>query len=130
MVPNGGHSKKSWLGGIMMLKTIPELLDEVAPNVRCIKALSAAIERGENKGLLIDVREPEEHFAKPAVGAINIPRGLLEMKLMEIEKDPMRPIYLHCATSARAILSAEPLVRVGYTKVSVITCKIDEIQNI
>ena len=112
-----------------MLKTIPELLHEAALHVRCVKALSAAIERDENKGLLIDVREPAEHLAKPAVGAINIPRGLLEMKLMEIEKDPKRPIYLHCATSARAILSAEQLARVGYTNVSVITCNMDEIQN-
>ena len=111
-----------------MLKTVPELLSEAALNVRCINALTAATERSENKGLLIDVREPAEHLAKPAVGAINIPRGLLEMKLMEIEKDPKRAIYLHCATSARAILSAEQLARVGYTNVSVITCDMDKIQ--
>jgi rhodanese-related sulfurtransferase len=112
-----------------MLKTIPELLNEAELNVRCVTALLAANERSKNKGLLIDVREPAEHLAKPAAGAINIPRGLLEMKLMEIEKDPERPIYLHCASSARAILSAEQLARVGYTNVSVITCNMDEIHN-
>ncbi|MFT6953805.1 MAG: phage shock protein E [Glaciecola sp.] len=113
----------------MMLKTIPELLHEAATNVRCISASVAASELKENHGLLIDVREPSEHIAKGAVGAINIPRGLLEMKLMEIEKDPLRAIYLHCATSARAILSAEQLARVGYQKVSVITCNMDVIQQ-
>jgi rhodanese-related sulfurtransferase len=112
-----------------MLKTIPELLHEAASNVRCISAELAASERRENKGLLIDVREPAEHLAKGAVGAINIPRGLVEMKLMEIEKDPKRPIYLHCATSARAILAAEQLARVGYDNVSVITCDMDSIQK-
>jgi phage shock protein E len=112
-----------------MLKTMPELLHDAAQNIRRVTALSASIERSANKGLLIDVREPTEHLAKSAAGAINIPRGLLEMKLMEIEKDPKRPIYLHCATSARAILSAEQLARVGYTNVSVITCNMDEIQN-
>jgi phage shock protein E len=113
----------------MMLKTIPELLNEARKNVRCISARVAANELKENNGLLIDVREPSEHIAKGAVGAINIPRGLLEMKLMEIEKDPPRAIYLHCATSARAILSAEQLARIGYQEVSVITCDMDTIQQ-
>ena len=112
-----------------MLKTIPELLQEAAVNVRRISAEVATTERDENNGLLIDVREPAEHLAKAAIGAINIPRGLLEMKLMEIEKDPKRPIYLHCASSARAILAAEQLARVGYSNVSVITCDLDKILN-
>lgn len=112
-----------------MLKTIPELLQEASKNVRRISAEQANSEMEKNKGLMIDVREPSEHLAKAAVGAINIPRGLLEMKIMEIEKDPERPIYLHCATSARATLSAEQLARVGYTQVSVITCDVDTIKN-
>jgi rhodanese-related sulfurtransferase len=112
-----------------MLITIPELLLKAATNVRCISASVAANELKENHGLLIDVREPAEHIAKRAVAAINIPRGLLEMKLLEIEKEPLRAIYLHCATSARAILSAEQLTRIGYQKVSVITCDMDTIQQ-
>lgn len=112
-----------------MLKTIPELLQEASKNVRRISAEQANSEMEKNKGLMIDVREPSEHLAKAAVGAISIPRGLLEMKIMEIEKDPERPIYLHCATSARATLSAEQLARVGYTQVSVITCDVDTIKN-
>jgi len=113
-----------------MLKTIPELLQEASKNVRRISAEEAAKELDKNKGLIIDVREPSEHLAKAAVGAINIPRGLLEMKLMEIEKDPERAIYLHCATSARATLAAEQLARVGYSNVSVITCDVDTIKNV
>jgi phage shock protein E len=112
-----------------MLKTIPELLHEAKKNVRCISASVAASEIKENHGLLVDVREPSEHQEKSAVGAINIPRGLLEMKLIESEKDPLRAIYLHCATSARAILSAEQLSRIGYQKVSAITCNMDIIQQ-
>nr|WP_136251821.1 rhodanese-like domain-containing protein [Ningiella ruwaisensis] len=112
-----------------MLRAIPDLISEVKAKIRCISAEEAAKERENNKGLLIDVREPAEHSAKPANGAINIPRGLLEMKLMEIEKDPDKPIYLHCASSARAALSAEQLARVGYTNVSVITCSVEEIQK-
>ena len=112
-----------------MLKTVPQLLQEAALGVRCISAAIASSELDENKGLMIDVREPAEHQDKSAAGSINIPRGLLEMKLMEIEPDPTRPIYLHCASSARAILSAEQLARVGYNNVSVITCDVDTIQK-
>jgi rhodanese-related sulfurtransferase len=113
-----------------MLKPMSELLQQARQNVQLITAQKAAEELKQNKGLLIDVRESAEHFAAPAVGAINIPRGVLEMKIMEIEKDPERPIYLHCASSLRATLAAEQLARVGYTNVSVITCKMDEIQKI
>jgi phage shock protein E len=112
-----------------MLKTIPQLLQEASRDIRCVSATLAASEIEQNHGLLIDVREPTEHLAKGAVGAINIPRGLVEMKMMEIEKDPERAIYLHCATSARAILAAEQLARVGYRNVTVITCDMDAIQD-
>ena len=110
-----------------MLTPIPYLLKIITPNQRRIDAEQAKKELEQNKGLLIDVREPAEHATKAAIGAINIPRGLLEMKLMEIEKDAARPIYLHCASGARATLSAEALTRVGYENVTVITCKAEQI---
>ena len=112
-----------------MLLSVGDLIKQVKQHIRCIDAQTAASEREINHGLLIDVREPAEHLAKPALGAINIPRGLLEMKMLELEKDPTKPIYLHCATSARAALGAEQLKRVGYENVSVITCNMDEIQR-
>lgn len=112
-----------------MLKTIPELLQDAGKNVRRVSVEQAKAELDENKGLVIDVREPAEHQTNGAVGAINIPRGLLEMKTMEIEKDPARPIYLHCATSARAVLSAEQLLRIGYTNINVITCDVETIKK-
>jgi phage shock protein E len=110
-----------------MLKTLPQLLEQAKQNVQLLTAKKAAQEITQNKGLLIDVRESAEHFATPAIGAINIPRGVLEMKILEIEKDPERPIYLHCASSLRATLAAEQLARMGYTNVSVISCKMDEV---
>lgn len=110
-----------------MLTPITEILAELRQKLRCIDAKSAVAELATNKGLLIDVREPAEHLIKAAIGAINIPRGLIEMKLMEVEKDPSRPIYLHCASSARALLSAEQIKRVGYENVSVISCNVDDV---
>ncbi|MEO2269011.1 rhodanese-like domain-containing protein [Pseudoalteromonas pernae] len=113
-----------------MLTPIPDLLKTITPNQRRIDAHQAKAELTENNGLLIDVREPAEHATKAATGAINIPRGVLEMKLMEIEKDEARPIYLHCASSVRATLAAEQLTRIGYKNVTVISCKADDVCSV
>ena len=113
----------------MSLLSVPELLSKASERVRKVDAQTAKSELNENKGLLVDVREPAEHLNRPANGAINIPRGLLEMKMLEIEKSAVRPIYLHCATAARATLAAEQLMRIGYENVSVITCDMDEITS-
>ena len=113
-----------------MLTSIPDLLKILTPKKRRIDAAQAKQELEQNKGLLIDGREPAEHANVAAVGAINIPRGLLEMKLMEIEKDAARPIYLHCASGARATLGAEALTRVGYENVTVITCNATQVSEV
>lgn len=113
-----------------MLKTIQQLLEDINPRLRTVNASTAAIERESNKGWLIDVREPAEHLVSPAVGAINIPRGVIEMKMIELVQDPDYPLYLHCASSARARLAAEQLMRIGYKNVSVITCAVPTIQDV
>jgi len=110
-----------------MLKTIPQLIQEIRPNIRCLSAAEAKVERDENKGLLVDVREPAEAAERPTSGSINIPRGVLEMKLSQSHPNPETTIYVHCATGARASLSAEQLIRIGYTNVTVITCNLETI---
>ena len=50
------------------------------------------------------------------------------MRLVEMEKDAKRPIYLHCATAGRATLAAEQLARVGYENVTCISCKFEIIK--
>jgi rhodanese-related sulfurtransferase len=110
-----------------MLKSIPDLIQEIRPNIRCISAKEAKQEMSNNGGIIIDVREPMEVAENPTPGAINIPRGLLEMKLTSLHPHEETPIYVHCATGARATLSAEQLIRIGYKHVSVITCDIETI---
>lgn len=110
-----------------MLMTVPELVSQAAQTVTCISAAEAKQLIAEQNGLLIDVREPAEHSAKSAAGAINIPRGLLEMKLPELEKDAHRAIFVHCAAGGRATLAAEQLQRIGYQKVYAIRCKADDV---
>jgi len=113
-----------------MLTPVQDVLKTVRPNQRCISSEQAKQEIQDNEGVLIDVREPQEHAQKAATGAVSVPRGLLEFKLPEIVKDAAKPIYVHCATGGRAVFAAEQLTRIGYQNVTVITCKADDICNI
>lgn len=111
-----------------MLTTLPELIASARTALRCLDAESAVHEIRDHGGTIIDVREPVEVSANPAPHSINIPRGILEMKVMDVITDADHPLYVHCATGGRATLAAEQLQRLGYTRVSVITCPIDVVR--
>lgn len=110
-----------------MLKPIPELVAAICADIRVITAAQAALEMAENNGVTIDVREPSEVSEKPAPNSINIPRGVLEMKMSQAYPNSEQPIYIHCASGARAALSAEQLQRIGYCHVTAISCGIDDV---
>ncbi|MDO6567672.1 rhodanese-like domain-containing protein [Alteromonas sp. 1_MG-2023] len=110
-----------------MLIDIPTRLANIAFPLRCITAKEATQEISSNHGLLIDVREPAEATSSPVPAAINIPRGVLEMKVLEKCKDAKFPIYIHCASGIRAKLAAEQLMSMGYENISVVTCSISDI---
>ncbi|MEP4149158.1 MAG: rhodanese-like domain-containing protein [Halioglobus sp.] len=110
-----------------MLKTVPELVAEARAQLRCVNSASAVQELRGNNGTIVDVREMVEVEHLNAPHSINIPRGVLEMKIGEAIADENHPIYLHCATGGRATLAAEQLVKMGYRNVSVITCPIDKV---
>ncbi len=68
--------------------------------------------------LVIDVRETPETARGRIPGAVLLPRGLLEGGIEEIAPDPDAEIVLYCAGGNRSALSADNLVRMGYTRVS------------
>jgi phage shock protein E len=111
-----------------MLKSLPELVAEARAGLRCLDAATAHEEMLENQGLVIDVREPVEVNDLSMPLSINLPRGILEMKIAELTPDADRPLYLHCATGGRATFAAEQLQRMGYTRVTVITCPVDQVK--
>jgi rhodanese-related sulfurtransferase len=112
-----------------MLKTIPEVIAQARESLTIMNADEAVVLAQQKNGVIIDVREPSEYAQKSAEGAINIPRGLLEMKMLQLYPNETQAIFLHCATGARAIFSAEQLKRVGYLNVAVITSSLDDICN-
>ncbi|MCX2979697.1 rhodanese-like domain-containing protein [Halieaceae bacterium IMCC14734] len=111
-----------------MLKTIPELVAEASDGLRCISAEEAFRECGGNSGHVIDVREPGEVDLHPVSGSLHIPRGVLEMKVLELSQDPQTPIYIHCASGVRARLAAAQLMHMGFTQVAAISCNIEQVK--
>jgi rhodanese-related sulfurtransferase len=95
------------------------------PTVTCAEAAKRI--REEPDLVLLDVREPEEHARGSVPGAVNVPRGLLEMKVGTIAPDGDRPILIHCAGGGRAALAAKTLQEMGYRKVVAVDGAFDEL---
>jgi rhodanese-related sulfurtransferase len=112
-----------------MLTPLPELIASARAGLRCLDAATAMTELQLTGGQLIDVREAAEREALPVPGSVNIPRGILEMKVTELVPRADQPVYLHCATGGRASMAGEQLQRMGYTSVTVITCPVEVIRE-
>ncbi|QFU24255.1 rhodanese-like domain-containing protein [Shewanella eurypsychrophilus] len=110
-----------------MLKKVAELITEAKQTIHCVTAQEAAEKCRLMQGVLIDVRESSEVAQQATKGAIAIPRGVLEMKMLALYPDAEQAIFVHCASGVRACLAAEQLVRIGYKNVWAISCKIDAI---
>ena len=85
-----------------MLLTLPELITNARASLRCLDAETAMGEIQATAGTIIDVREPIEVESLAAPNSINIPRGILEMKILDVVTEEDHPIYLHCATGGWA----------------------------
>lgn len=81
-----------------------------------VSASEAAIERAD---VLIDIRDADEFQAGHLPGAINIPRGRLELELAGRTSlaDPGVHIVLYSNQGDRAALAAATLVDMGYAQV-------------
>ena len=87
---------------------------------------SAALDRGEIK-LVLDVRERNEFDRAHLPGAVNLPRGMLELRadpaspvtLPALSDDLSGRVLVYCtkAPSARSVLAAQTLASMGYENV-------------
>jgi rhodanese-related sulfurtransferase len=112
----------------------PESVDEVVGAVKksiTLVDMEAFKKVVENKGdaVIIDVREPEEFASGHVPGSINIPRGLAEFKIWKMvagypeKQDTSKKIYVYCAISGRAALTAKALKDVGFKDVTAVNMK-------
>ena len=67
--------------------------------------------------LVVDVREQDEVDQGAISGSVHIPRGYLEMRIEEAERDRDRPVVLYCAGGARSAFAAQALQVMGYRDV-------------
>lgn len=112
----------------MSLKSLQDIVAETKASLHCLTPEAAAqVLKDDPDALIIDVREPGEVAEKQARGTVNIPRGVLEMKITQYTTDPDRPIYLHCASGGRAALAATALQQMGFNKVSILDTSCDEL---
>lgn len=76
--------------------------------------------------LIIDVREPDEFAAMHIMGALNVPRGILESAcewdyeetVPELVLARERPVVVVCRSGYRSVLAAYNMARLGYLQVA------------
>ncbi|QDU34421.1 Thiosulfate sulfurtransferase GlpE [Poriferisphaera corsica] len=78
----------------------------------------------EDGMLIVDVREPDEFVRGHVKGAVNLPRGVIEMRLEKecfggnaSEADLWRPVVLYCGGGHRSILAGKMLREQGFERV-------------
>ncbi len=104
--------------------TMKSLKDYVQEALRTVHEVTSeetrdALQTGE--WLLLDVREPEEYAAGHLPGAINIPRGFLEVRadLEHYKKDERlqdrnQRVLCYCGGGHRSALAAKVLQEMGF----------------
>lgn len=114
------------------MKTSQQLVAEAKANIQevSIEQLATYL-TAHSTPLLVDVREPAEFSQAHILGAVNYPRGVLEMQLpnhpvvaasgcapeVALSQLAAQPLYLICRSGARSALAAESLQRMGFTQV-------------
>ena len=72
------------------------------------------------KGLLVDVREPDEYRGGHIPNALNLPLSGLASGLKQIAKHKARPLIICCRTSQRSARAAVALRKNGFDSVQVL----------
>jgi sulfur-carrier protein adenylyltransferase/sulfurtransferase len=70
---------------------------------------------------IIDVREPQEFQNGSIPGAVNIPRGLLELDIDTVAANPEQPLLLYCGGGSRSALAGYTLKIMGYNTIYSLT---------
>ena len=100
------------------MKNLKHLIDLAHGLVPIITCEEFALD--QKKFLIVDVREGSEINDTGAIeSAVNVPRGLIEMKLVpdqnELHADT--PIVVYCGGGSRAALAGKTLKDIGFTNV-------------
>lgn len=99
----------------MPMPEFKQLVDEAKSQIKEIgpEELKKMRQSGEDF-TLVDVREPEEHAKGTIPGAVNVPRGILEVNIDKITTDKDRKLVLYCGGGSRSALAALNLKKMGF----------------
>lgn len=113
-----------------MIKPASEFIAEAQKQINCIDPSQAkSMLENDSNIVVLDVREPAEANESKLTGSINIPRGLLEMKIQDHCSDTDTVILIYCAVGGRASLAAARLKEMGFTNVHAIIAKFIDLKN-
>jgi rhodanese-related sulfurtransferase len=106
---------------------VPEILQDLQGSVAQVSPGEVDNELKKGGALVLDVREPDEFAGGHLPGAINIPRGVLEMKAdprvpvadprLSGSQDGRVVVYCGQAPGFRALSAASTLSKMGYANV-------------
>ncbi|MBS0432100.1 MAG: molybdopterin-synthase adenylyltransferase MoeB [Proteobacteria bacterium] len=77
-----------------------------------------ALQRQRAGAVLLDVREPHEHAAGMAEGAIALPRAQVAQRVAQVVPDRQTEILAICAHGQRSLMAAQVLLQLGYANVA------------
>lgn len=107
------EAQKHWRG-----KTFQDLVAEAKNEIREISISDLKNQLMQRQDLvLLDVREPADYQGAHIPGAINLPRGLLELDIDEMVPNQDQPIVAYCGGGSRSALAAQTLQTMGYENV-------------
>jgi sulfur-carrier protein adenylyltransferase/sulfurtransferase len=97
-------------------KTFQDLVTEAKEHIQEVTPEELRTWQHQGKDIVIlDVREPEDYSRGQIPGAVNIPRGMLELEIDELVPDQDKVVVAYCGGGSRSALAAETLQVMGYT---------------
>ncbi|MFC6673789.1 rhodanese-like domain-containing protein [Marinobacterium aestuariivivens] len=101
-------------------KSVAQLLGEAAERVPFVslQELNARVAQPDGDLIVLDVREREAYESSHVPGAINLPRGQLELRVNQVLPDPTRRIVTICQLGKISTLAAATLRELGFLRAS------------
>ncbi len=107
------NQTNTWRG-----KTFQNLVQEAKGRIQEVTADTLRAWQAEGKDLVIlDVREPADFEQGHIPGAVNIPRGILELEIDDVVPNQDKVVVAYCGGGSRSALAADTLQVMGYGNV-------------
>lgn len=104
------QTQSAWRG-----KTFQDLVAAAKSRIQEISAETLREWQAQGRDMVIlDVREPEDYTKGSIPGAVNLPRGILEIEIDELVPDQDKLIVAYCGGGSRSALAVDTLQTMGY----------------